>query len=58
MKQDIRRLIKSLWIRACRFDGIPIDSKFVCLSNDNSYIRRYNKMMGIYLAGLGRCAVK
>ena len=50
MTQNIKRLMKALWIKSCRFDGIPIDSKFVVFSDDNPYQVRYNKIMGLYLA--------
>lgn len=39
-----KRLLKALWIKACRHDNIPIDSKFVVFSNDNPHIARQNKV--------------
>lgn len=47
--QNIKRLLRALWIKACRFDSIPIDSKFVVFDNDNPYLIRYNKIMKLYL---------
>ena len=51
MKQNINRLIKALWIRACRFDCIDHKAKFVIFSDENPYIRRYNKMVCLRGAG-------
>jgi len=47
--KDTGRLIKSLWIRACRWDGISVDCKFAIWSLDNPYAERYNRMMGLFL---------
>ncbi len=51
MKQNAKRLLKALWIKACRFDGIPIDSKFVVFSKENHYANRHNKISRLVLAG-------
>ncbi len=51
-RQDMRRLLRSLWIRACRADGVDPASKFVlAFLNDNPYAERYNTMMRMYQAG-------
>ena len=49
--QKIKRLLRALWIKACRFESIPVDSKFVVFDDDNPYLIRYNKVMSLYLAG-------
>jgi len=51
MKQNAKRLLKSLWIRACRLDEIPINSKFVVFSDDNKYAVRYNKIACLVASG-------
>jgi len=56
--QNIKRLLKALWIKSCRFDGIPADSKFVVFSDDNPYQRRYAKIMKMYLAGRNMFVVR
>ena len=52
MKQDMRRLIKACWIRACRWDKMPVDTKFASFSADNPYAKRHDKYMRILLAAL------
>ena len=54
MKQNIKRLLKALWIKSCRFDGIDPKSIFVVFSTDNPVQKRYNKIMNLYQAG-NRC---
>ena len=49
-RQNAKRLLKALWIKACRYDSIPVDSKFVCFSNDNPYVERYNKIIRLVMA--------
>lgn len=49
--QNVKRLLRALWIKACRLDGIPVDSKFVVFDDVNPYFIRYNKIMRLYLAG-------
>ena len=34
--------VKKLWQKACAFDKIPIDSKFVEFSTENPYVKEYN----------------
>ncbi|KKN02468.1 hypothetical protein LCGC14_1117450 [marine sediment metagenome] len=51
MKQNIRRLLRAIWIKSCRFDDIDPTASFVVFSTDNPYQKRYNKIMGMYLAG-------
>lgn len=45
MKQNIDRLIKALWIKACRYDAIPIGTRFAVFTEDNPHMIRYNKVM-------------
>ena len=40
-----RNTVRLLWVKACEFDGIPVDSKCVCFSKENKYVPFYNKAM-------------
>jgi len=51
MKQNIDRLLKALWIKSCRYDNIPVNSKFVVFSVGNPHQARYNKFMNWRLCG-------
>ena len=50
--QDIRRLLKALWLKSCRHDEISPDAKFVAFSAENPYQERYNRIVGLYMAGM------
>jgi len=50
--QNVKRLLRALWIKACRYDKIPENSSFVVFGENNPYIIRYNKIMSLYLVGL------
>ena len=39
----MRNDIKELWKKACAFDHIPPESKFVNFSIENPYVKDYNK---------------
>lgn len=52
MKQNIDRLLRALWIKACRYDTIFIDSKFVVFSDANPHMIRYNKIRMLKYAGV------
>jgi len=52
MTQNAKRLLKSLWMRACRFEGIPVDTKFVVFGADNKCAVRYNKIKCITLGSV------
>jgi hypothetical protein len=54
MKQDISRLLKSLWIRACRWDKIPADTKFSVFSRENPYAERHDRIAGLFMAARSR----
>ncbi|MFH1031165.1 MAG: hypothetical protein V1767_01140 [Chloroflexota bacterium] len=34
-----------LWIKACEFDNIPPDSKFVVFSDENKFAKFYNQAL-------------
>ena len=36
---------RQLWVKACEFDGIPADSKFVVFSKENKFARFHNTAM-------------
>jgi len=55
MKQDMRRLVKALWIKACRYDGIDPTARFIIFSDENPHLPRYNKMMALYQNVCGGC---
>ena len=48
---NAKRLLKALWIKACRHDGIDPAAKFVTFSDDNPHMKRYNKIMHLVLLG-------
>ena len=61
MQQDIRRLLKALWKRMCRHDGISTNShgrhryddcRFVAFSEENPYQERYNRIVRLYMGAL------
>ena len=44
--RDIEQKVRGLWNKACSWEKIPPESKFVVFSNDNPYTREYNKAVG------------
>ena len=42
--------VRALWIKACEFDNIPTNSKFVVSSAANPYVAQYQKAMSLLLA--------
>ena len=40
---------KELWLKACRFDGIDPNSKFIVFSDKNPFTEKYNRAMSLYL---------
>lgn len=49
--QNIDRLLRALWIKACRYDGIDLKAMFVVFSNENPHYAQYDKIMGLKLKG-------
>ena len=43
---ELEKKVKSLWIKACEWEKIPPDSKFVVFSDDNPYLKEYNEEIG------------
>ena len=41
----LKAVCRDLWRKACEFDGIPSDSKFVEFSEGNRFAEFYNKAM-------------
>ena len=39
----LRVTARQLWIKACEFDGIPSESKFVVFSDGNKFVPFYDK---------------
>jgi len=57
---NARRLLKALWLRACRHDDIGKsgrgrhrydDAMFVVFSDDNPHMARYSRVMRLVLMG-------
>ena len=44
----LRQMATKLWQKACEFDNIPVDSKFVEFSEGNKFIPFYNNVMRQY----------
>ena len=40
---ELEQKVKGLWAKACEWDKIPSDSKFVVFSDDNPYLKEYNE---------------
>lgn len=36
---DLKLMVAQLWEKACEFDGIPPDSKFVIFSDENKFAK-------------------
>ena len=41
--------IKALWNKACDYEGIDRESKFVIFSDDNPWAVKYNEAMGAFM---------
>lgn len=39
--------LKEIWIKACEWDSINPDAKFVVFSDENPWAARYNKAVGL-----------
>ena len=40
---ELEKKVHSLWIKACEWEKIPIESKFVVFSDENPYLEEYNE---------------
>lgn len=40
---ELEQKVKSLWTKACEWEKIPPESKFVVFSDDNPYLKEYNE---------------
>ena len=49
-KKHIRRILKARWIRACRWDSMPIDTVFAQFSDDNPHARRHENLVRLLFA--------
>ncbi|MBD3263787.1 MAG: hypothetical protein GF375_01640, partial [Candidatus Omnitrophica bacterium] len=47
--EHLQGQVKELWKKACEYEGIPVDSKFVIFSKDNPYNEAYNRAMTQYM---------
>ena len=48
-REKARLAARALWIKALKYDGIPLDAKFVVLSESNPYDKKYNQAMDRYM---------
>ena len=46
-----REMLHELWKAACKFDGLPTDSKFVVFSEKNKAAKMYNDLVLQVMAG-------
>jgi hypothetical protein len=42
--KTMKQALAELWAKACRYDGIPADAKFVSFSEDNPYMKKYTTL--------------
>lgn len=50
--QNAHELVKTLWVKACEFDGMPEDAAFAAFSKENPYAFYHNMFLGaFFLAG-------
>jgi hypothetical protein len=47
-KEIARLAARAIWVKACKYDGIPTDAKFVTFSPRNPFDKLYNKAMEKY----------
>ncbi len=47
----IREKLKETWAAVCAYEGVPPDSKFIVISDDNPFRPEHDKWMKMYLAG-------
>jgi hypothetical protein len=43
--RGLRNTVRQLWIKCCKEEGIPADSKFVIFSTNNKYLPFYNRAL-------------
>jgi len=43
---ELEQKVKSLWTKACEWEKIPPESKFVMFSDDNPFVKDYNEAVG------------
>lgn len=44
--RGLEQKVKGLWEKACKWDKIPPESKFVVFSDDNPHLKEYNEAVG------------
>jgi len=44
--QDLAEKVREFWRKACEWEDIPLESKFVVFSDDNPYVKDYNEAVG------------
>ena len=42
---NIYEEVKSLWDKACDYDGLPPNSKFVVFSEENPFTKKHDKLV-------------
>lgn len=43
--QELRAVVRQLWVECCEADGIPPDSKFVVFNDANKFMPFYNNAL-------------
>jgi len=49
-KERARLAARALWVKACKYDGVPMGAKFVCLSPENPFADSYSRAIEKYIA--------
>ncbi len=44
--QDLAEKVRELWRKACEWEDIPLESRFVVFSEDNPFVKDYNEAVG------------
>jgi len=48
----IQEKLKETWEKACRFDGISPEAKFVVFSSENPFVKEHAKWVKMYFAAI------
>lgn len=53
---EARQATLTEWAKACKFDGIPTDSRVAIFSDDNPHAKQHNELMGEFFKLRNRIA--
>lgn len=45
---EIKSALRLEWARACKYDAIPLDTKFAIFSDENPHTETHRKLMSLY----------